>query len=152
MSRSDLDGVRLGLNRMQRMMSSRRSSSALAAAAGLDHLPQQVVQVLQVLQDGEPRSMAELARMARMDAAAVSRQVRVLEAEGLAERRASPTHGRIVLVEPTDKGVEASRRLAELNQRHLEDALAQWDHDDREAVGRLLVRLVDDLQRTPHRP
>jgi DNA-binding MarR family transcriptional regulator len=136
---------------MQRMMSSRRSSSALSTAAGLD-LPQQVVQVLQVLQDGEARSMADLARQARMDAAAVSRQVRVLEAEGLAVRKASPTHGRIVLVEPTAAGLAASRRLADLNQRHLEDALVAWDPDERDALGRLLVRLVDDLQRTPHRP
>jgi DNA-binding MarR family transcriptional regulator len=147
---SGLEGVRLGLHRMQRMLSSRRSSSALSTAAGLD-LPQQVVQVLQVLQDGEARSMADLARQARMDAAAVSRQVRVLEAEGLVARRASPTHGRIVLVAPTEAGLAASRRLADLNQRHLEDALSSWAPEERDALGRLLVRLVDDLQRTPHR-
>jgi DNA-binding MarR family transcriptional regulator len=146
----DLEGVRLGLHRLQRLLSSRRSSSALAVAAGVD-LPQQVIQVLQVLQDGEPRSVADLARLARMDAAAVSRQVRALEDQGLVRRQASPNHGRIVLIEPTEAGLTAARRLRELSNRHLTDALAGWNPDDRETLGRLLVRLVDDLQGTPHR-
>jgi DNA-binding MarR family transcriptional regulator len=145
----DLEGVRLGLHRLQRLLSSRRSSSALAVAAGVD-LPQQVIQVLQVLQDGEPRSVADLARMARMDGAAVSRQVRVLEDRGLVRRHASPTHGRIVLIEPTDEGLAAARRLGELGHRHLVDSLAGWSPEDRDALGRLLLRLVDDLQGTPH--
>jgi DNA-binding MarR family transcriptional regulator len=136
---------------LQRLLSSRRPTTALAAAAGID-LPQQVVQLLQVLQDGEARSMAELARMARMDAAAVSRQVRTLEEQGLVARRPSPTHGRIVLIEPTEAGLAASRRLRALNDRHLNDSLADWDPVDREALGRLLLRLVDDLQQTSHRP
>ena len=147
----DVDGVRLGLHRLQRLLSSRRSWSALADAAGAD-LPQQVLQVLQVLRDGEARSLAEMARLARMDAAAVSRQVRVLEDRGLVGRRQSPHHGRIVLIEPTAEGLALAQRLYDLNTRHLVDALAAWTPEERDALGTLLVRLVDDLQRTPHRP
>lgn len=147
---AEIEGVRLGLHRLQRLLSSRRSWSALADAAGAD-LPQQVLQVLQVLRDGEPRSLAELARLARMDAAAVSRQVRVLEDRGLATRRQSPHHGRIVLIEPTAAGLALAGRLYDLNTRHLVDALSAWTSDERDALGTLLVRLVDDLQRTPHR-
>jgi DNA-binding MarR family transcriptional regulator len=145
----DVESVRLGLHRLQRLLASRRSSSALAVAAGVD-LPQQVVQVLQVLHDGEARSVADLARMARMDGAAVSRQVRALEERGLVRRRPSPTHGRIVLIEPTADGLESARRLHELRNRHLNDALAGWDPAERDTLGRLLLRLVDDLQGTPH--
>lgn len=144
-----LEDVRLGLHRLQRLLASRRVSSALAVAAGVD-LPQQVIQVLQVLHDGEPRSIADLARMARMDAAAVSRQVRMLEEQGLVARRSSPTHGRIVLIEPTAEGLVAAQRLYEHRNRHLVDALADWDPAERETLGRLLLRLVDDLQGTPH--
>jgi DNA-binding MarR family transcriptional regulator len=86
-----------------------------------------------------------------MDAAAVSRQVRALEDQGLVARRSSPTHGRIVLIEPTAAGLDAACRLRDLHQRHLIDSLSGWDPDDRDALGELLVRLVEDLQRTPHR-
>lgn len=145
----DLETVRLGLHRLQRLLASRRSWSALAVAAEVE-LPQQVIQVLQVLHDGQARSLAELARLARMDAAAVSRQARVLEDRGLVVRRQSPNHGRIVLIEPTADGLAAARRLHDLRNRHLHDALAAWTAEERDALGALLLRLVDDLQRTPH--
>lgn len=151
-TRTDLDveSVRLGLHRLQRLLASRRASSALASAAGVD-LPQQVVQVLQVLHDGEARSVSDLARLARMDAGAVSRQVRTLEEQGLVERRPSPNHGRIVLIEPTAEGLAAARRLREKNDNHLDDSLRAWSPEDRANLGRLLLRLIDDLQATPHR-
>jgi hypothetical protein len=31
------------------------------------------------------------------------------------------------------------------------DALSAWTPEERETLGALLLRLVDDLQRTPHR-
>ena len=148
---TDLDTVRLGLHRLQRLLASRRSWSALALAAEVD-LPQQEIQVLQVLHDGEPSSIAALARLARMDAAAVSRSVRFLEERGLVARRPSPDHGRIVLVEPTEAGLTAALRVHDLRNRHLDDALGEWHPDERESLGRLLLRLTDDLQATPHRP
>jgi len=146
----DVEPVRLGLHRLQRLLASRRSWAALADAAGVD-LPQQEIQVLQVLHDGEARSIAELARLARMDAAAVSRQIRSLEERDLVRRRPSPTHGRVVLIEPTESGLAGARRLHDLRNGHLLDALSTWSADERATLGRLMLRLVDDLQRTPHR-
>jgi DNA-binding MarR family transcriptional regulator len=93
--------------------------------------------------------MAELARLAGMDAAAVSRQVRSLEERGMATRRAGP--GRVVLVEPTPEGRACARRVRAFYDRHLVDVLASWEPDERDALGHLLVRLVDDLERTPYR-
>jgi DNA-binding MarR family transcriptional regulator len=147
---ADVEPVRLGLHRLQRLLGSRRPWAALGDAAGVD-LAQQEIQVLQVLHDGEARSMADLARLARMDAAAVSRQVRALEDRGLVVRRPSPVHGRIVLIEPSEQGLVTARRLHDLRDRHLVDALAGWTPDERDALGRLMVRLVDDLERTPDR-
>ncbi len=145
-----VEGIRLGLYRLQRLLAGRRPFSALTAAAGLD-LSQQEIQVLQVLQDGAPRSMADLSRSARLDAGAVSRQVQALEERGLVGRRPSPDHGRIVLVEPSADGLNAARRVHDLRNRHLLDALDDWSADERDTLGRLLLRLVDDLQDTPYR-
>jgi DNA-binding MarR family transcriptional regulator len=150
-TKADVESVRLGLYRLQRLLAGRRPFSALTAAAGLD-LSQQEMQVLQVLRDGDARSMAELARSARLDAGAVSRQVQALEERGLVGRRPSPDHGRIVLVEPSVEGLDAARRVDDLRHRHLLDALDHWSGEERETLGRLLLRLVDDLQNTPYRP
>jgi DNA-binding MarR family transcriptional regulator len=146
----DVEVVRLGLHRLGRLLSNRRSWALLASSADVD-LPQQTIQVLLQLHDGEPRSVAELARVARMDAAAVSRQIRVLEEHGLVERQASANHGRVVLIQPTSQGLEQAQRLYRLNQSHLADALASWTEEERQTLGTLMIRLVDDLQRTPHR-
>ena len=146
----DVEVVRLGLHRLGRLLSNRRSWALLASSADVD-LPQQTIQVLLQLHDGEPRSVAELARVARMDAAAVSRQVRVLEEHGLVERQPSANHGRVVLIQPTADGLEKAQRLYRLNRSHLADALASWTEEERQTLGTLMIRLVDDLQRTPHR-
>jgi len=146
----DVEVVRLGLHRLGRLLANRRSWALLASSAGVD-LPQQAIQVLLQLHDGESRSVAELARLARMDAAAVSRQIRILEDEGLIERQSSAHNGRVVLISPTDKGLEVAERLWTLNRSHLADALASWTDEERQTLGTLMVRLVDDLQRTPHR-
>ena len=147
---ADLEPVRLGLHRLQRLLGSRRPWAALGDAAGID-LAQQGLQVLEVLHDGQPRPMAELARLARMDAGAVSRQVRDLEERGLVVRRPSPVHGRVVLIEPSAEGRTSARRLHDLRDQHLVDALASWTAQEREVLGRLVLRLVDDLEGTSYR-
>ena len=150
MTKMDVAAVRFGLHRLQRLLGSRRPWAALGDAAAVD-LSQQEIQVLLVLHDGQARSMAELARLARLDAAAVSRQVRALEDRGMAARRPSRVHGRIVLIEPSDDGLDVARRLHGLRERHLLDALETWSPVERESLGRLMLRLVDDLERTPYR-
>jgi DNA-binding MarR family transcriptional regulator len=146
----NVDTTRAGLQRLQRLLSARRSWAAVAGAAGID-VSQQAMQILLVLADGNARSIADVARAARMDAAAVSRQVRDLVARGLVSRRSSPPGGRTVLVEPTAAGSEIALRVRRLRDRHLADALAAWDPGERETLGQLLIRLVDDLERTPYR-
>jgi len=149
MSKVDVEAVRLGLQRLQRLLGARRPWAALAAAASID-LSQQEMQVLLPLGDGHARSMAELARLAGMDAAAVSRQARSLEERGLVGRFAGS--GRVVLVEATPEGRECARRVRAFYDRHVADALAAWAPEERDALGRLLLRLIDDLERTPYRP
>jgi len=147
------DGItelRRGLNRMQRMLGSRRIQARLSQVAGLD-LTHQAVQVLRVIGDGVPRPVADVATEAHMNIAAVSRQLRTLEGQGLLTRRASPDHGSIVLVEATDEGRAVAARLEAVQQRHFAEALDEWTDEQCGDLGRALLRLVDDLQRTPYR-
>jgi DNA-binding MarR family transcriptional regulator len=140
----------LGLHRLQRLLSSRRVFSRLAEASGVE-LSQQAIQVLRALSEDGPRPVADVARVAHMDLGAVSRQLKALEDAGLLHRQTSPTHGSIVLVEATAKGKRAARQIEAVRARHLADALSTWTTAERAELGRLLLRFVDDLQRTPYR-
>jgi DNA-binding MarR family transcriptional regulator len=138
------------LARLQRLQASRRVFSNLTAVAGVD-LSRQAIQVLRALDATQARSVADVARRARMDGGAVSRQLNALEDRRLATRAVSPSHGSVVLVTATSAGARLAARVAAVQRRHLVEALADWQPDERAALGRLLVRLVDDLERTPYR-
>ena len=144
-----LQSVRLGLTRLQRLLSSRRVHAGMAGAARVV-LPQQAMNVLRALGDREPLPVGDLARAARMDTGAVSRQIRVLEEEGLVERRSSPQHGSIVLVEATAEGKAMAQRFERVRGAQLSRALVDWTPEERHQLGELMLRLVDDLQATPY--
>ncbi len=146
---TQLQSVRLGLTRLQRLLSSRRVHAGMAGAARVV-LPQQAMNVLRALGDREPLPVGDLARAARMDTGAVSRQIRVLEEEGLVERRSSPQHGSIVLVEATTEGKAMAQRFERVRGAQLSRALVDWTPEERHQLGELMLRLVDDLQATPY--
>jgi len=146
---AQLQSVRLGLTRLQRLLSSRRVHAGMAGAARVV-LPQQAMNVLRALGDREPLPVGDLARAARMDTGAVSRQIRVLEEEGLVERRSSPQHGSIVLVEATIEGKAMAQRFERVRGAQLSRALVEWTPEERQQLGELMLRLVDDLQATPY--
>jgi DNA-binding MarR family transcriptional regulator len=143
-------GLDEALDRLRRLLASRRVFSRLAAAAGIE-ISQQAIQVLRALDRQDARSVAEVARAARMDVGAVSRQLATLEEIGLASRRQSKAHGSVVLVTTTDRGARVVSKVNAVQNRHLQEALAGWSEDDRNSLGRLLARFVDDLQQTPYR-
>ncbi len=143
-----LETIGAAINQLQRLLSSRRVFSRLATSAGLT-LSQQSTQVLLAM-TSTPRPIADVAATANMDVGAVSRQLKILEDEGLAKRAASPSHGRIVLVRRTAKGERLGEHVREVRSRHLISALSTWTPVEREQFGILLTRLVSDLQTTPY--
>jgi hypothetical protein len=48
-------------------------------------------------------------------------------------------------------GAAVHRRVDEVRRRQFTEALAGWSADDCATLGRLMSRLVDDLQRVPYR-
>jgi DNA-binding MarR family transcriptional regulator len=145
---TERDAIGAGLHRLQRLMSSRRVASRLAETADVD-LSQQAVNVLRVLGDGVARPVAAVARDAHMDLGAVSRQLAVLEERRLVRR--PPGANGTALVVATAAGRRAAARVEGVMSRHLHDVLSDWTPDEREEFGRLLVRFVDGLARTPYR-
>ena len=142
--------ISLGIRRLQRLLSSRRVYSNLAAVAGVS-LSQQALQVLGALTAGRPQSVADVARAAHMDVAAVSRQLGALEEERLVRRATSASNASVVFVEATPRGRRMVSQLEAVRTRHLREALASWTPAEQATLGHLLLRLVDDLPLTPYR-
>ena len=142
--------ISLGIRRLQRLLSSRRVYSNLAAVAGIA-LSQQALQVLGALTAAQPQSVADVARAAHMDVGAVSRQLAALEDERLLRRITSASNASVVFVEATSRGRRVANQLEAVRTRHLREALAAWTPAERATLGHLLLRLVDDLPQTPYR-
>lgn len=137
----------LAIQRLGRLMGSRQVSSRIAEAAGAE-ISQQGVQILRALLRHGEQPIAGLATAAHMDISAVSRQVRPLEQGGLVRRSAASGDGRVALVALTPAGRRVAKRIRQVGLKHLSESLAGWSDDDRNELGRLMTRLVEDLQRT----
>jgi DNA-binding MarR family transcriptional regulator len=94
-----------------------------------------------------PRRSGALADAVHSDASTVSRQVAALVARGLAERRADPEDGRVIVLAATGAG----RTLAESKLAHRDEQYAlmleDWTGADVAMLARLLRRLATDHER-----
>ncbi len=145
------DDLLVALQRLGRLMASRQVAGELATAAGAD-LSQQGVRLVRALRRCGRVPIAQLAASSEMDLAAVSRQLRALEEQGLVVRSPAPDDQRVHMVELSRAGSVVADRLRRVGVEHLSESLAAWSHEDRRRVAQLLGRLVDDLQRTDVRP
>lgn len=137
----------VAMQRLGRLMGSRRVSSRIADVAGAD-ISAQGVQILRSLLRHGEQPIAGVAAAAHMDISAVSRQLRPLEEASLVKRTTAANDGRVALVSLTAKGRRAATRIREVGLRHLEASLSEWSQADTKKLASLMGRLVDDMQRT----
>lgn len=88
-------------------------------------------------------SVTELGQRVGLSQSAAARMVESLEADGLVARR--PRVGRQVTVHLTKAGTQAVRQLLATRGAPLTDAVASLDEADRDALARLLPRLLGRL-------
>lgn len=100
---------------------------------------------LSVIADHDELRLSEVASCMELDLSTVSRQVRLLETEGLVRRRPDPLDGRasLLTLSPAGRRVLAGVRTARVEL--LAHALRGWRASDRTELVRLLQRLTDDL-------
>ena len=139
------------LQRLGRLLASRQVVSRISTAAGVD-VSQQGAALLRVLLREGQLSVAALAATTPMEIAAVSRQVRLLDAAGAITRSTSPDDARVTLIELTPDGRELAEKIRAVGVRHLQEALGTWSPTDQRRLATLMQRLVDDLRATPVRP
>ena len=141
----DVGAIQQGLEQLDRLRASRNGHAGLTAAAGVD-LSRPAYALLRRIDEDGPATLGDLARATGMDAASTGRQVRRLEELGYVERAPDATDGRVITVTITDAGHDARQRIAEVLEAHLRDALARWSATDRQKLGELLERLVEDFR------
>jgi len=146
----DLDGISRSLGRFLRLGASRKVHARQAAAAGVVVSQPGFALLARIVEDG-PLPLGELSARTDMDPGATSRQVRVLEDEGLVERRGRDGDARVSEIQATPAGRAVRRRIKDVQDRHMEDVLAGWSEADRRTFATLLDRFVEDLRRVQYR-
>lgn len=149
MSGDQTDAVTAAIQTLFRLEGSRRLHQQLATAAGVA-ISQQAYRLLGRVVESGPTSPGQLAAMLDLDPAIVTRLLRQLEEAGLLERRRNRDDGRMTIVEATNAGRDTFDRIRQVIWRHMRRALSGWPAEDVAALGLLLHRLVEDVQRHPY--
>ena len=92
-------------------------------------------------------SQNELQRRLDVDGAAVTRQVKQLESEGLLSRRADPADNRFTLVTLTDAGRADLREVARAAREFIAEALEGVSAEDLECVRRTITRMRANIEK-----
>ena len=90
-------------------------------------------------------SQAVLQQRLSVDGAAITRQVKQLEEEGLVTRRVAPHDNRFMLVSLTPAGLALVRRLLAQRDRFEALATAGLDDDELRILDRALARIQENL-------
>lgn len=136
--------IEQALSHLMRGAVSLRLHERIAADTGVA-LERGCYWVLCRIADRGPLRLSELALTMALDPSTVSRHVRQLERQGLAERASDPSDARAVMLAPTAAGREVLERVRGARREHMEQVLARWPADDRKELARLLARLAHDF-------
>jgi DNA-binding MarR family transcriptional regulator len=88
-----------------------------------------------------PVRLSELADSVELDLSTVSRQVRDLVGAGLLDRAPDPADGRATLVSLTAQGLAVLDAVSEARRTVLDEAVADWSPEERQALADGLTRL-----------
>jgi len=132
------------LNEALRAIGIRHRALAGALLAPLGLHPGQEVLLLELAEQG-PRSQVQLAQASGCEPPTITNSVRKLEAAGLVVRRASPTDGRVTIVELSDRGQQLVPRLKTAWQDLAERTVAQLDDEPLDPLVHTLTELARSL-------
>jgi DNA-binding MarR family transcriptional regulator len=97
----------------------------------------------------EPITMGDLSRILGVPFSTATRTVDWLVDNGYVQRLADPEDRRVVRVELTGAGKELYRAMNDLFLESAEQFLFNLSHEERKELGRLLGKLVDNLDQYP---
>jgi DNA-binding MarR family transcriptional regulator len=146
----EIEAAEHALERLFRLAANRRLQPQQTATVGVDVSRVGFAILRCVDEAGEP-TLGEVARECSLDPAAVTRQVKLLEEEGLLERAVSVDDGRVSTVRLTRQGRRTLRKIVAFRTAYMARVLDGWSRADRQTLTRLVDRLVDELRVVPIR-
>ncbi|MEY9855586.1 DNA-binding MarR family transcriptional regulator [Catenulispora sp. GAS73] len=105
-----------------------------------DNLDRAEYLLLRALDEAGPLNINALAVQLGLDPSTAGRQVSVLQAAGLVERRPDPADRRRSVVTPTPEGAELMRHVQARRTENIADLLAAWTDEDVQALGTILAK------------
>jgi DNA-binding MarR family transcriptional regulator len=94
--------------------------------------------VLARLHEAGPQRPSALADQFHLDASTITRQVRILQREGLVERASYDGDGRVTMVGLTDQGAKVINSLLARRRELVADLLSSWTDSERKTFADLL--------------
>jgi DNA-binding MarR family transcriptional regulator len=143
-----INELRIAVDRLGRLLSSRRVFTNHIEAAGTDVSQQGAMLLVTLDRHDGPLTLTTLARHSRIDLSAASRQLRELDRRGFTERAADPADARVAYVRLTPMGRRVARRLVDLRRSHLRRAVEAWPPAKRKRLATMLNEFVDALVTT----
>jgi DNA-binding MarR family transcriptional regulator len=107
------------------------------------------IALLAALNTAGPLRPTDLAERTDLELPLVSREVRVLAAEGYVQRSPHPADGRVSIVELTAKGRRAYRAYRAATDEIIAESFSGWSADDLTALAAMLERVVADAATAP---
>ncbi len=124
-----------------------RGNERIKQLAGTD-LERAGAVMLARVEELEPARLSELAAAAGVEMSTASRQVARMVEQGYVAREPDPTDARASRHRLTPAGRELRGRLKEAVRSWFELALSDFNEEERAALGGLLARLVEGMERS----
>jgi DNA-binding MarR family transcriptional regulator len=96
--------------------------------------------LLGLLEREGPQSIAALATHLLLDGSTVTRQVAMMEGQGLVEKQPHPQDGRSALICATPHGRRQATKMREIRLRRVKTLFQGWEGKDRATFAALLAR------------
>lgn len=150
MSRADdLARVDAALNRIGRLVNSRKAARYRATRSGVDLLPTSVATLAAIVRLA-PTRLTTIAEATDLELSRVSKEVTRLVDAGLVSQEPDPTDRRAALLVVTDGGHEAMGRYRATVEEILTERLGGFGDEDLATLAELMLRLGDALAAEPH--
>lgn len=104
------------------------------------------LRLLQQLYHHDEISQTALQKELQIDSAAITRQLKLLEAEGVITRRTNPDDNRITLVQLTESGRSNIVAYLEEKVRFLDSMLQDFSEEEQKQLAGMIERLQANIQ------
>ncbi len=147
-----LQRIEAAILRLGRITSSPKADAIRCARAGVAPLPPVAQRVLHEASQRGVARISDIARSTQTGDAAVSRQLKLLEEQGLVRREPDPRDGRAALVRLTPAGRRVRERLRRTQDEIFQELLAGWSPRKLELLADLMEQLASDLHEPQEEP